>query len=701
MDLARADLAKRYASELYRKWLSLNNFVERSQQLEMISSIIDGFASHEKIGFLEAGTGTGKTIAYVVAALGARASYDKPPKIVIVTSTVALQDQLVNTELKDLSQLTDLNYVVRKGRTRYVCPYRLRKEAKETTLLENSSRSSLRYRSLLHHFEQGTWEGDISQSPVPDLSSKDVRPVTTDALGCLRTRCSAFDECPYYKVLENSRTADVIVTNYDVLLTDLKNESATVSYPNETIYVFDEAHNFLNKTMNQFSARVNLKTAVDSIKAANEQVAHAARLTSREQELRPNPSEFAKLAERGIEATEQLALLLGALEYSRDNQVRFALGNVTGIPAKALTDLANPLQALSSDLENLLHKVQDAMAEEDDFISVADATGIQPELAETAADLATAHHIVSDWLRSNEGHNEVRAARWLSKGNNDEITLHTTELDVATLLRTKIWQPCANALCISATLGSNAGITNTRDDLGINGTVTPLRIPSPFDLNRVQARVVSIGEPVYANKQKRTHAVIAQLTEAALGESRTGLVLFTSRDAISRTKEQLSATFLSKCLFQSEFNSTNLLLRAHRARVKQGQQSYLLGLDSLREGVDLPGELCQQVVVTRLPFPVPSEPVLKTREEFARADLDLTNYDCFNRFSVDVAALKLAQACGRLIRNETDSGILTILDDRTHYSANGSRSKYGPRVLGGLPRYRWDLVDWRDRIRSN
>ena len=262
--------------------------------------------------------------------------------------------------------------------------------------------------------------------------------------------------------------------------------------------------------------------------------------------------------------------------------------------------------------------------------------------------------------------------------------MHTVPIAVEEILYNAIWSQAHSVICTSATIYSSQGFDQFKQEVGLNlPDVHFKRIASPFDFrHNVRFQVANIGfsAPGGDAFNSAAAAYLPQLLE----KNRSGLVLFTSRTDMAKVYKQMPDDFRSLCLAQDELSMAETI-RKHRQTIDNGGQSFIFGLVSYREGVDLPGDYCQHVVIMRIPFNVPDDPVIKSQKEL----LGLEN--AFMQYDVPQASLRLFQACGRLLRSETDRGSITVLDRRII-----EKTQYCSELIRPLPEF--EIVDLKNPV---
>ena len=341
--------------------------------------------------------------------------------------------------------------------------------------------------------------------------------------------------------------------------------------------------------------------------------------------------------------------------------------------------LANLLGGLLVALNELYQTLDDARANLPMWINTDVLGRAVRSLSELLVTVRDVHALFEDWGSTTPGD----SARWLSP-DEDGWRMHTVPIAVEEILNNTVWSQAYSVICTSATIYSSQGFDQFRQEVGLNLPDDHFkRIASPFDFRRnVKFQVANIGfsQPGGDAFNRTAATYLPQL----LAKNRSGLILFTSRTDMLKVFRQLPDEFRELSLIQDEL-SMAATLRKHRETIDKGGQSYIFGLVSYREGVDLPGDYCQHVVIMRIPFNVPDDPVIKSQKEL----LGLEN--AFMQYDVPQASLRLFQACGRLLRSETDRGSITILDRRII-----EKKQYCDELIRPLPEF--DIVDLKNLV---
>lgn len=673
----------------YRTWLAGRGFKPRRGQRQMIADIARTLTEDgDRLCVVEAGTGTGKTVAYCLAAIPVAMAAGK--RVVIATATVALQEQVVLRDLPDMQRHAklDFTFTLAKGRARYVCLKRLDEriggfsDGYEGQLFEPPDAEDLTvYRELQSSFGNGSWDGELDS--WPDALPRNLwTPLVNDRAGCAAGRCSYYQQCPFFRARRQIADADVVVANHDLVLADLSMGGGVVlPEPSETVFILDEAHHLPDKTRQHFTANVRLRVAGEWL---TQVIASLETMKTRFDA----PSQVAKASERlAKEAGDLRQLLLDVqalarqLPFERRDENtsvrRFPLGEV---PAP-IAELAKPLGAAFKAVGNVLRElgdvVQQVMDGEVEWANADQAEHWLPVIGQLSGRAAAGEQLFEDF--GNGGEAMARWATLHSFERVDDIELTSTPLDPGGILQELLWQGCHGAVATSATLCALGTFERFIESAGIVAKAHQARIPSPFDFSNIAVFSVPAMNADGGSPMEHTEEVAAMLPDL-LALERSALVLFTSWRQFNAVVDSLSDELRARCRLQDTASKQHLL-NEHRGAIDDGEPSYLFGLASFAEGVDLPGDYCRHVVLTKLPFSAPDDPV----DEAIAEALQNRGRNPFMEVSVPEASLRLVQACGRLIRHESDGGRITLLDRRI------VTRRYGEALLASLPPYRLEV----------
>lgn len=644
----------------------------------------------EHICVLEAGTGTGKTLAYLLAALPVAKARGK--RLVVATATVALQEQVLHQDLPLLKSHSglDFDFALAKGRGRYLCVARLDQaleggeENPTLALFEQALDSGDDFQALAKAMGEayggGRWEGDRDAWPEA-IEDAHWRRLTIDHRQCTNRRCGHFSACAFFRARRRLEGADVIVANHDLVLADLALGGGVVlPAPGECIYIFDEGHHLPDKAIEHFTHRfaVNgalrwlgtLKKSLTELNAALAVQPTLARLLATLPEalaaLEPRLGEVFGLAHQLAELPE------GAGESAQHH--RFPMGEAP----QALRDQAAALVPVFAEMSRTLESMADILRES---LDPEKSTGLPREQAEAWLPLVALLHgraleAHALWLAFAEQDDpaEPPRARWLTferfQGEPD-LLISASPVSAASTLARHLWGSCYGAVVTSATLTALGRFERLQERAGLANRYRYQRLPSPFDYSRA---VLSVPREAVDPGNREAHEAAILDFIGGLGADEAVLMLFSSRAQLRAVEKALPKSLVERVLAQDRLPKRELIER-HRARVDKGQGSIIFGLASFAEGIDLPGAYLTHVVITRLPFAVPDDPVGATLAEW----IESRGGNAFMRISVPDASIKLVQACGRLIRKEADQGRISLLDRRV------LTRRYGCALLDALP----------------
>jgi len=670
----------------YRAWLAARGFRPRRGQREMIAAVARTLTGGPpRIVAVEAGTGTGKTAGYCLPAIPIAQVLGK--RVVISTATVALQEQVVLRDLPDLEASSGLrfSFALAKGRGRYVCLKRLDDRLRggsqtEIPLTDSAPEHGIAtWQAMLDAFAERRWDGELD-SWSEGVEDAVWRGVTTDHRGCANNRCSFFRQCPFYKARAGLDGVDVIVANHDLVLADLSlGGGAVLPEPEECIYVFDEAHHLPDKTQQHFGTSTRVLAACTWLEGITAVLGSMAQRFGRPDALVDLATRVGGHAAAAQQALRELHAVADRLPFQpRDEALetyRFPLGEVPDELAELAAGAAAPLRDLVAVLERAHQLLQDVLAGDIQWQGGFEAEDWLPVIGQQLA-RATATLALLDEFGGGTRAEGVQA-RWVNRYESD-LELVSAPIEPGRLLATHLWSRCYAAVCTSATLTAQGRFDRFFERVGLAGPPA-LRIPSPFDYPAIATFAVPRMRSDPRDSAAHSEEV-AELLPRLLAGERSALVLFTSwrqlRDVLRRLPDELVA----RMKVQGD-GSKQALLVAHRAAVDDGEPSILVGLASFAEGVDLPDDYCRHVVIVKLPFAVPDDPIDQAMAEWAEAQ----GRNAFFDIAVPDAALRLVQACGRLIRHEGDHGRITLLDRRI------VNKRYGRALLDSLPDYRREL----------
>jgi ATP-dependent DNA helicase DinG len=613
---------------------TLPGFRFRPQQLAMAEAVADAIAQHLPL-VAEAGTGTGKTFAYLVPAL----LYGG--KVIVSTGTKTLQDQLFERDLPLIRNALAVPVTVAllKGRANYVCHHHLERTAREERL---PSREDARHLPKIIAFARASERGDRAElADVPEHAA--IWPMVTSTRdNCLGSNCPFHRECFVMKARKDALDADVVVVNHHLFFADvtLRDEGLAELLPACNTVILDEAHQ-LPDTATLFFGEQTTSTQLAELARDAEAMART--------ELRDIPD----LPDAGA----SLAPLV--------RKLRLAAGEATGKFAQrivaARSDFVDALQALATGLDRLAGEMQLVAERSEDVAAVARrADAAAQSLARWRSGLTGDATGADPWIR------------WIDIGLSG-WQLHASPLSVADVFRRQVEATGRAWIFTSATLAVGRDFSHYTAQLGLGDAATG-SWDSPFDYATQGLLYVPRGLPA-PNSVEHTNAVVDAALPVLKASGGRAFLLFTTRRALSAARERLASLFVREgldypVLVQGDGSKTDLLLRFRALG-----NAVLLGSASFWEGVDVPGDALSVVVIDKLPFAPPDDPLLAARLAKLAAD----GGNAFMQWQLPQAVISLKQGAGRLIRTETDRGVLMLCDPRL------VDKPYGKRIWQSLP----------------
>jgi ATP-dependent DNA helicase DinG len=601
----------------------VSGFKLRPQQLEMAQAIHDAMA---RTGVLvaEAGTGTGKTFAYLVPALLAGG------KVIVSTGTKTLQDQLFDRDLPAVraALATGASVALLKGRANYVCLYRLRRATEQGHFPTREEVSQIR---LIQRFAAVSATGDRADlADVPEDAPVWAHATSTRE-NCLGQTCPDYGDCFVMRARRNAMAADVVVINHHLFFADvvLRDEGVSELLPACNTVVFDEAHQLPETARLFFGETISSAQLVDLARDARAELRAAGGASP----------DVERLANRLDKAARDLRLVFG------DAPARLAWA-----------------QALRQDgFPDALHLLQAALK------ALRGPLELQAERSEGLEACARRAGVAAATLARMLETEPLEEVRWVEIFAH-AVRLHTTPLSSAELFSRQMDDHPRAWIFTSATLAVGEDFGHFTRELGLPQAAAR-RWASPFDFPRQALLYLPKGLPADPNGAAFTDAVIDAALPVLEASGGRAFLLFTTLRALRRAHERLRSLRFP-LLVQGTGSRSELL-----ARFRELGNAVLLGAQSFWEGVDVRGEALSVVVIDKLPFAPPDDPVLAARIEAIRS----RGGNPFAELQLPQAVLSLKQGAGRLIRDEADRGVLMLCDPRLAAKA------YGRQILRSLP----------------
>lgn len=619
-------------------------YEHRAGQIAMAENVAKAFDEKRHL-IVEAGTGTGKTLAYLIPAIAA--SLEKGKRIVVSTGTKNLQEQLMEKDIPFLQKVLPKPFKASymKGRSNYACLYRIHKADYQPIL---DGLDQMGHFKRISEWSRESQTGDRRElTDLPEDLSFWSR-INAKGETCIGQKCPDFEPCFITKMRSNAESADIIVVNHHLFFADLNvrgNQFGKV-IPDYGAVIFDEAHLIEDIAADYFGFQVS-----------NFQIDELAR------DAATLPITDA-IATRDLDKTASKIIGLSEQFWIRFTQAKFEgrfplepdafSFRSTGGENKP-TPLGEAFYALDSTLKRLETSVA-VFAEK-----IPEADSLLRRTRQTRFDL--------DFVVTQAERNYVY---WLEKRGKG-IFLRASPVDVSELLREKLFNKVETCVLTSATLSSNGKFDFIRDRLGLDTSKTSgFEAPSAFEYEKQAILYLprAMPDPRSPEFTQLAAGEIVKILQATQGRA---FVLCTSNQSMNALYELVSSRVSYPCMVQGSMSKTGLL-----DKFRETPNPVLFATQSFWQGIDVQGDQLSCVIIDKLPFAVPSDPLVAARSRF----IDESGGNAFFDYSVPQAIISLKQGIGRLIRSATDRGVIAILDPRLR------TKRYGKDFLQSLPRMR-------------
>ncbi len=630
------------------------NFESRSEQLEMAVRVQEAMRRGRHLA-AEAGTGTGKSFAYLAGAIDQVLREDKG-KVLISTYTINLQQQLIEKDIPFLQNVITEKFTARlaKGRSNYLCSRRLEYTVQRQKNLFDEGQADL---LLIADWSRRTEDGSLSDLPMVP-SSEVWQAVQSEHGNCQGRKCPYYNKCFYWRARRQLDTADIIVVNHALLFSDLVLKSAGASVlPEYTSVIIDEAHNVEHVAEDHFGIRISqfsMTYLLDRLYNGRKRKGLLA---------------FQNGADDAKELVKQCRLAVQVFFAQITAWYANAGEETNGVcEAEFVQDnLTSVMKSLRSSLTKLIK----ATGDEDE----------QFEMGRYVDQLGALEADVKDFLfQRKDG-----CIYWVEVERNRQkrVVLRAAPLDVGPYMKQHLFDAYNSVILTSATLSCSGkakeGFSFFAGRIGLED-FDAVQAGSPFNYQRqVQMYVeADLPEP---NSREFTDAACEAIKKYLVKSDGRAFVLFTSyamlKAAVNRLEDWLAEKEMSLLVQGGGVDRAKLL-----EQFKEDTHSVLFGTDSFWQGVDVPGESLSNVIIVKLPFAVPNHPLIQGRIELLKAKGE----NPFFTYQLPMAIIKFKQGFGRLIRSKNDTGMIVVLDSRI------VRKMYGRKFIEAIPKCQVEVV---------
>jgi DNA polymerase-3 subunit epsilon/ATP-dependent DNA helicase DinG len=654
-------------------------YEHRTEQVEMLKAVSNAL-SHGGHLMVEAGTGVGKSFAYLVPA--ALFAVQNNTRVVVSTNTINLQDQLIKKDIPDLQAALDLDVraTVLKGRVNYLCPRRLENLRKHGP----SNANEMRVLAKIIVWQLDNTSGDRNELNLTGPIEREIwSKLSAEDDACSTETCNSRMRgvCPFHRAKQAAQHSHLLIVNHALLLSDVSTGSKVL--PEYDYVIVDEAHHLENAVTGALSFKLTqneLERMLKELGGSSAGVLGKA-LTETHNALRP--SDFGLLQQISKRATDQtfrveqlskqfFSYLSEFIAVQRQGQAQNNYSWQLRITESARLlqgwdDLEMQWGQISETMKHLLKTLDELYKMLSDLYANGHDT-----LEDVMGNLSTLMRRMTEAETAASGlmHKPSKELIYWIEVNprGERLSLNAAPLRVGPLVQKHLWYQKASVILASATLTTHGEFNYLRNTLDAQ-EVDVLALGSPFDYESSTLLFVGndMPEPNSFNYQQVLDKTLIATAKATGGRM---LVLFTSYAALKKTSLAITSVLSREDIFvyeQSEGTSASALLESF----KTTERAVLLGTRSFWEGVDVPGDALSVVVITKLPFDVPSDPIIAARSELYE--------DSFSEYYLPETILKFRQGFGRLIRTASDRGIVAILDRRV------LTKQYGRLFLESLP----------------
>lgn len=658
-------------------------FKPRYEQRKMSFEIATSLCDDRGVVVCEAGTGVGKSFGYMMPAITIAKKQDK--KVIISTATIALQEQVLNKDLPLFQKVspTEFTYALAKGRSNYACTEKIHQELEAVEQvggmdMVSNDHELHQLNVMLSKLKNNTWNGERSTWPSK-VSDKLWDSIKSDNHSCKKSN-KAHADCAFIKAREELLHCDVIVANHSLVLADLaiaEGGGAILPEADNCIYVFDEGHHLRKIALDSVSGQFGIGGTLDFNDSVRKSMIRWHKKTTTEEALKPIIPDL----DRADSLTHDLDNVLKSLDmHFRSNPALF--DNSTYIMRElhqAELDWYNEIHTLVGSLRKALTKQSSLVEKLLEDEKVNDTKEMEQVVSDLSFYVGRYDNItaVLDLLLGKT--TEKVVAKWASQTERG-FHVNASPTDASHTMQRLIWDHADKVVITSATLSALGNFELYKSEVGLPEDAKAFSLGSPFDYPNVSELYLP---PVKINPQQQdvfTDYLSTDMFDTYIKGQTATLVLFSSYWQMNKVKDKI-APIVEKAGYKIQCQgdtSKERMLKNHREYIAKGIPSILMGTGSFSEGLDLPRDLLENVVITKLPFGTPNDPVSLIHSEHVQKNGGKPFFD----ITLPEASRQLIQAVGRLIRTVDDSGRVIILDNRM------TTKGYGRQLLGCLPPFK-------------
>ncbi|HHJ1175402.1 TPA: ATP-dependent DNA helicase DinG [Proteus mirabilis] len=668
----------------------IEGFIPRAPQREMIAEVAKTFSDETgRHLIIEAPTGVGKTLSYLIPGIAISREEKKP--LIISTANVALQDQIYSKDLPLLKKIIpDLTFTGAFGRGRYLCPRNLEaicategEQIDLMFLLEDkvdvaTSAEREICQELKHDFTSFGWDG-LRDHHKRALTDSLWRKISTDKMNCLGRNCQYYHRCPFFLARREIDEVDVVITNHALVMAAMESESVLPDAKN-ILLVLDEGHHIPDVARDALEVEGEITLSALNIQLDN-MTRHVSQYLAQFIPVKPpklaDPIRFDAHIAKMREAYQDVEHFTRALlpERSENDEYLFPLGQLPEQLLLCCQDLFKLTDGLKMLGESILNDLTERTAKED-------VVRLHRAILTTSRMVGYLENMAKLWrLATLEQTSKAPVSKWLTRRydkKQSHLYLHCAGIRVSEQLTQLLWKNIPHVVITSATLRSLNSFSRIQELTGLSEHFDDrfITLSSPFTHERQGKLVIPKMryEPTMANEKAHLKEMARYFRQGMVENHHRGqLVLFSSQRAMEGFLEEVKDLRLS-LLVQGD-QPRYRLVETHCKRIDAGDNSVLIGLQSFAEGLDLKGDYLTQVHIHKIAFPPVTDPVIVTEGEWLKS---LKRYP-FEVQSLPSASFNLIQQVGRLIRSHHCHGEVVIYDRRL------LTKNYGSRLLTALP----------------